>query len=123
LHDALEALRPLVLAIALEPFIFHQAAAQRSRRLLIAIRRCAPENRFAADSLLEESGFEPLVPLTLNPTNAGERDEKKRSSSWQIEARTSPRSQWLAPDSPLEGDGFELPIPRAIGSVSRFGKE
>jgi hypothetical protein len=81
LHDALEALRPLVLAIALEPFIFHQAAAQRSRRLLIAIRRCAPENRFAADSLLEESGFEPLVPLTLNPTNAGERDEKKRSSS------------------------------------------
>src|SRR5437762_4693108 len=35
LHDALEALRPLVLAIALEPFGFHQAAAQRSRRLLI----------------------------------------------------------------------------------------
>jgi hypothetical protein len=34
LHDALEALRPLVLAIALEPFVFHQAAAQRSRRLL-----------------------------------------------------------------------------------------
>jgi hypothetical protein len=55
LHDALEALRPLVLAIALEAFIFHQAAAQRSRRLLIAIRRCAPENRFAADSLLEEA--------------------------------------------------------------------
>jgi hypothetical protein len=31
--------------------------------------------KFAADSPLEESGFEPLVPLTLNPTNAGERDE------------------------------------------------
>jgi hypothetical protein len=30
----------------------------------------------------DESGFEPLVPLTLKPTNAGERDEKKRSSSW-----------------------------------------
>jgi hypothetical protein len=26
-------------------------------------------------------------------------------------------------DSPLEGDGFELPVPREIGSVSRFGKE
>ena len=28
------------------------------------------------DWLLEEGGFEPLVPLTLNATNAGERDEK-----------------------------------------------
>jgi hypothetical protein len=41
-----------------------------------------PRDRGFADSPLEESGFEPLVPLTLNPTNAGERDEKKRSSSW-----------------------------------------
>jgi hypothetical protein len=32
-------------------------------------------DREFADSPLEESGFEPLVPLTLNPTNAGERDE------------------------------------------------
>jgi hypothetical protein len=38
------------------------------------------DRRFVHDSLLEESGFEPLVPLTLNPTNAGDR-EKKRSSS------------------------------------------
>ena len=30
----------------------------------------APKVRFASDSPLEESGFEPLVPLTLNPTNA-----------------------------------------------------
>jgi hypothetical protein len=29
----------------------------------------------------------------------------------------------FAPDSPLEGDGFELPVPREIGSVSRSGKE
>jgi hypothetical protein len=29
----------------------------------------------------------------------------------------------FAPDSPLEGDGFELPVPREIGSVSMFGKE
>jgi hypothetical protein len=35
-----------------------------------------PKVRFAADSLLEESGFEPLVPLTLNQANAGEREEK-----------------------------------------------
>jgi hypothetical protein len=35
LHDALEALRPLILAVALEPFRLDQAAAQRSRRLLI----------------------------------------------------------------------------------------
>jgi hypothetical protein len=35
-----------------------------------------PKVRFAVDSPLEESGFEPLVPLTLNPTNAGEHDEK-----------------------------------------------
>jgi hypothetical protein len=67
------------------------------------------------DSLLEESGFEPLVPLTLNPTNAGERDEKKRSSSWQIEARASPRSQWLAQDSPLEERGFEPLVPHTDG--------
>ena len=32
--------------------------------------------RFAGDSPLEESGFEPLVPLTLNQANAGEREEK-----------------------------------------------
>jgi hypothetical protein len=31
---------------------------------------------FALDSPLEESGFEPLVPLTLNQANAGEREEK-----------------------------------------------
>jgi hypothetical protein len=28
------------------------------------------------DSSLEESGFEPLVPLTLNQANAGERGER-----------------------------------------------
>jgi hypothetical protein len=28
------------------------------------------------DSPLEDGGFEPLVPLTLNATNAGERDKK-----------------------------------------------
>jgi hypothetical protein len=38
-------------------------------------------DREFADSPLEESGFEPLVPFTLNPTNAGERDEKKERSS------------------------------------------
>ena len=32
--------------------------------------------QFASDSLVEESGFEPLVPLTLNQANAGEREEK-----------------------------------------------
>ena len=31
------------------------------------------EVRFADDSPLEEGGFEPLVPLTLNATNAGTR--------------------------------------------------
>jgi hypothetical protein len=30
---------------------------------LIAIGGCAPENRFASDSLLEGTGSEPLVPL------------------------------------------------------------
>jgi hypothetical protein len=34
------------------------------------------EVRFALDSPGEQSGFEPLVPLTLNATNTGERDEK-----------------------------------------------
>jgi hypothetical protein len=33
-------------------------------------------DREFADSPLEESGFEPLVPLTLNQANAGEREEK-----------------------------------------------
>jgi hypothetical protein len=37
---------------------------------------CASNVRFAPDSPLEESGFEPLVPLTLNQANAGEREEK-----------------------------------------------
>jgi hypothetical protein len=36
----------------------------------------APLRRFAADSPLEEGGFEPLVPLTLNATNASEGDKK-----------------------------------------------
>jgi hypothetical protein len=35
----------------------------------------ARDRRFA-DSPVEESGFEPLVPLTLNQANAGEREEK-----------------------------------------------
>jgi hypothetical protein len=77
-------------------------------------------DREFADSPLEESGFEPLVPPTLNPTNAGERDEKKAVELVQIEARMSPRSQWLAQDSPLEGSGFELPVPREIAAVSRL---
>jgi hypothetical protein len=34
------------------------------------------ETRFATDSPVEESGFEPLVPLTFNQANAGEREEK-----------------------------------------------
>jgi len=68
----------------------------------------APGFTAETDWLLEESGFEPLVPPTLNPTNAGERDEKKAVELVQIEARMSPRSQWLAQDSPLEGSGFEL---------------
>ena|SRR5258708_6730045 len=29
----------------------------------------------------------------------------------------------FAVDSPLEGDGFELPVPREIGSVSPLGEE
>jgi hypothetical protein len=33
-------------------------------------------DREFADSPVEESGFEPLVPLTLNQANAGEREEK-----------------------------------------------
>jgi hypothetical protein len=56
-------------------------ARSRSKPPLTPIRPPLRDRKFA-DSLLEESGFEPLVPLTLNPTNAGERDEKKRSSSW-----------------------------------------
>jgi hypothetical protein len=29
----------------------------------------------------------------------------------------------FASDSPLEGDGFELPVPREIDSVSTLGEE
>jgi hypothetical protein len=32
------------------------------------------------------------------------------------------RDRFVA-DSPLEGDGFELPVPREIGSISTFGEE
>jgi hypothetical protein len=65
-----------------------QLAIQKQHRALsIAGYSCihARHHRLPYGALLtrplEESGFEPLVPLTLNPTNAGERDEKKRSSS------------------------------------------
>jgi hypothetical protein len=39
------------------------------------------EVRFALDSPGEQSGFEPLVPLTLNATNTGERDENNDHSA------------------------------------------
>ena len=29
----------------------------------------------------------------------------------------------FAPESPLEGDGFELPVPREIGSISTVGED
>jgi hypothetical protein len=44
--------------------------------LRLALLPAKPEVRFARDSPVEEGGFEPLVPLTLNATNAGERDER-----------------------------------------------
>jgi hypothetical protein len=58
------------------------------------------EAQFASDSPLEEGGFEPLVPLTLNATNAGERDEKiamircaaSASQSRTLKQLGSPRS-------------------------------
>jgi hypothetical protein len=39
--------------------------------------------------------------------------------------RTRPRPEEVrfARDSPVEGDGFELPVPREIGSISTFGEE
>ena len=60
----------------------HGTAAPTCRtKLLRGLNRVILRDRKFADSSLEGDGFEPLVPLTLNPTNAGERDEKKRSSS------------------------------------------
>ena len=85
LHDTVEAFRPLVLAIALEPFRLNQAAAQRGTVCILAkgYGDCAspgipspsaspafaePPGRylqevgFAPDSAVEEAGFELLVP-------------------------------------------------------------
>jgi len=37
--------------------------------------------------------------------------------------RTSADGAGSSPDSLVEGDGFELPVPREIGSISTFGEE
>jgi hypothetical protein len=37
------------------------------------------------------------------------------------QCRTSPRSPWFAPDSPLEGDGFEPSVPRLRWSSAHPG--
>jgi hypothetical protein len=48
--------------------------SHRNPRSISGLVDAKGDRRFA-DSPVEQSGFEPLVPLTLNPTNAGERDE------------------------------------------------
>ena len=51
----------------------HVTLAPSNYRVISEIRWACRE---FADSPVEESGFEPLVPLTLNQANAGEREEK-----------------------------------------------
>jgi hypothetical protein len=38
--------------------------------------------------------------------------EDSACAARHTQCRTSPRSPWFAPDSPLEGGGFEPPVPR-----------
>src|ERR1700738_3424462 len=40
--------------------------------------------------------------------------ERGAPSSLTFLRRGSPRALWFAGDSPLEGDGFELPVPRVL---------
>jgi hypothetical protein len=50
---------------------------------LIAIRGCAPENRFASDSLLEGDGFEPSVRGTKEPVFVAEGELRDRTGASQ----------------------------------------
>src|SRR5271168_555081 len=55
---------------------------------------------------------------SLGPTPLS-RCGRPRSTSIRMSFREGPEFA----DSLLEGDGFELPVPREISSVSRFGEE
>jgi hypothetical protein len=64
-------------------------------------------NRKFADSLLEEEGFEPSVPLkvlTVSPARVAGR-RRRRPTDYR-------RFEEFASDSLLEGDGFEPSVPR-----------
>ena len=69
-----------------------------------AAAKVAERDRGFADSLLEESGFEPMVPLTLNLANAGEREEKFVTAEYEVGgAGRSKRS--------LHGTGHPIRVP------------
>jgi hypothetical protein len=70
-----------------------------------ALVRQGEEVRFAADSPVEEDGFEPSVPacVTLPPC--------RRVASATHALRGTRRTEFAA-DSPLEGGGFEPSVPR-----------
>src|SRR3984893_14391441 len=76
------------------------------------------EVKCATDTLLEGERFEPSVPRQrINAfrdcrVRAMADNPACRRASRQIGRRSlQPRDRWFA-DSPLEGDGFELPVPR-----------
>jgi len=47
--------------------------------------------------------------------------KNESSDAWFAETKNPP-TQRFVPDSPLEGDGFELPVPREIGAGAPLSK-
>jgi hypothetical protein len=96
----------------------------------------SPAVEFAPDSPLEQSGFEPPVPLPsrtwaepytgrlkfCSGTEPWQRRDHERTSSQPTKLlvlRERDGSRKFAPDSSLEEAGFEPSVPRATTKVSR----
>src|ERR1700731_2243985 len=52
--------------------------------------------------------------LSRSATRLSRRDVVERERIVMVEPRRTGMSMWFARDSPLEGDGFELPVPRVL---------
>src|SRR5580704_7497469 len=99
------------------------------RRLADAVARKVVRThrklRFAGDSPLEQSGFELPVPRAVETSGGGgARGRASLARPGQGAAcgtACGENHRWdrFVADSPLEGDGFELPVPRCAPRTAR----
>ena len=68
---------------------------------------CRGRSQSPVVRIAEEMETEPSKPGALSVRDGGDHRSKKIAPIGMPKA-----GHWFVPDSPLEGDGFELPVPR-----------